>query len=237
MDTLFDPLNLHFNPPPPITLQVGESVTNDFFINVPDFQTCERLSALDGDADDTIINTFTVIWDLGQASCSAKVVCVPPVTGPPTGTTRTMGFFKTHESALSQCLAPGPIDLGFVTISTLPDALGLLWDSPAKDSMGNMRSDLDSARIRLGRQTLVGICNFRLFGTVPTPSTLLADAVAALAGNSCSTMDALETQVDAFNSSGDAAAFPNGFIPGPATPQHAQSIATDPVTPSSGMCQ
>jgi hypothetical protein len=236
-DTLFDPLNLHFNPPPPFTLQVGEHVTNTFIISVPDFQTCENLSKLDGDDDDTIINTFTVVWDLGQASCSAKVVCVPPVTQPPGGATRTMGFFKTHEDSLTQCLNKGSIDLGFLTISTLPNALGLLWDSPAKDGLGNKRSDLDSARIRLARQTLVGICNERLFGTVPSPSTLFADAVTALAGKSCTTMDTLESAIDKFNGSGDNVAFPNGFNPGPSTPQHAQSIATDPVTPSGQTCQ
>src|SRR5262249_47299896 len=134
-------------------------------------------------------------------------------------------------------LQQGPIDLGFLTISTLPNALGLLWASPAKDSTGVKRSQLDSTRLRLARQTLVGICNVRLFGAQPTPADLPDQAVAALSGTACTSMDALEGQVDAFNSSGDSQAFPSGFVPGPATPQHAQSIATDPTTPSSGTCQ
>jgi hypothetical protein len=147
-----------------------------------------------------------------------------------------MGFFKTHELALQQCLARGPIDLGFVEISTLEEALGLLWGRPNRFDDGTRRSELDRARFLLGRQTLVGICNQRLFGAVPTPSDLLVQAVNALSGTRCSLMLSLEGQVTAFNESRDDAALPAGFVSGPSTPRHAESIAEDPTSPSGGSC-
>jgi len=177
-----------------------------------------------------------VTWDLGSAQCSARVICAPLPPPENGGATRTMGFWKTHEQALQQCLDAGPIDLGNLTISTLSQALGLLWGSPPRFASGATRSTLDKDRFLLARQTLAGICNQRLFGTAPTPPTLLQDAVAALAGTNCSLILALESAVDAFNNSGDAIAFPAGFVPGPATPQHAMSIAVDPTFPSNQSC-
>jgi hypothetical protein len=185
-------------------------------------------------------NLMTVTWDSGTAQCTARVVCAPEActdncTPPSTGATRTMGFFKTHESALSQCLAGGAIDLGFMSVSTLESALGLLWGSPSVFGDGTTRSGLDMDRFLLARQTLTGICNQRLFGT--SPGTLLSQAIDALSGEDCSLIQSLETQVDAFNGSGDAVATPGGFNAGPATPKHAQSIAVDPTSPSGLSCQ
>ncbi|MGZ6142149.1 MAG: hypothetical protein ACXWLM_02365 [Myxococcales bacterium] len=223
----------------PFTLAVGESWVMQVGWHLTSYVECKRVAATLGGVD-TLDNIFTVTWDQGQASCEARVVCVPEVCTrdctPPGGATRTMGFFKNRESALSQCLAQGSINLGFITISTLPSALGLLWGSPAKYSDGDHRSTIDATRFRLARQTMVGICNHRLFGTDPTPASLLTDAVAALAGTSCSNMDTLEGQVDAFNNSGDAIAFPAGFDPGAADPQHASDIAVDPTSASSDSC-
>src|SRR4030095_16522342 len=98
-----------------------------------------------------------VTWDLGSAQCAARVVCKPetPPPPPPTGgATRTMGYFKVHEQATQQCLDAGAIDLGVVTISTLTQALGLLWGSPVEFANGTARSTLDKDRFLLARQTL-----------------------------------------------------------------------------------
>jgi hypothetical protein len=154
-----------------------------------------------------------------------------------TGATRTIGFYKTHESALQQCLDLGPIDLGTLTVSTLDHALGILWGSPSRFPDNTPRTGLDQARFLLQRQTLAGICNQRLFGTQPVPSTLLADAVAAISGTDCTLILSLQVQVDAYNNSGDANPFPAGFVPGAATPIDARSRATDPTTPSHMTCQ
>jgi hypothetical protein len=242
-DTLLAAFGFSFSPPPPIDLDVGMSVSDTFDLVVHDAGECARLAASDDlPTDLNIDNVLVVTWDLGATQCSARVICLPEVcrencTPPPSGgATRTMGFFKTHEQALTQCLAGGSIDLGFVTVSTLTDALGLLWGSPVKFGDGSTRDTLDKDRFLLARQTLVGICNERLFGTAPTPSTLLDDAVAALGGTDCAMILTLESQVDAFNNSGDAVAFPSGFMPGSATPQHAMSIAVDPTSSSGQSC-
>lgn len=237
VDAAVDPLlalfGFSFTPAPPFEIPVGESVTDDFSLAIQSEQACLRVAAADGKLDRYIQNTFTVTWDGGSYECSASVYCPPAAQG---GATRTLGFFKTHELALEQCLASGSINLGFVTISSVEEALGLLWGRPNRFDDGRRRSELDRARFLLGRQTLVGICNQRLFGTAPTPSDLLVQAVNALAGTRCSLMLSLESQVTAFNESGDDEAFPGGFVAGPATPRHAESIAEDPTSPSGGSC-
>jgi hypothetical protein len=232
-DPLLEQYGFSFTPPPPFSIPVGGSVTDDFTLIVENEQACLRIAAADGMADRYIRNTFTVTWPEDSYSCSASVYC-PPAQG--AGATRTLGFFKTHELALQACLASGPIDLGFVQISTREEALGLLWGRPARFEDGTSRSPLDRARFLLGRQTLVGICNQRLFGTQPTPANLFVQAVNALSGTQCSLMLALERQVTAFNESGDDVALPGGFVAGPATPRHAESIATDPTSPSGASC-
>jgi len=137
---------------------------------------------------------------------------------------------------LQQCLNQGPINLGPLTVSTLDDALGLLWGSPAELADGTARSAFDRASFLLERQLLTATCNVRLFGATPTPSNLIASAIAALSGTDCTLLSTLEGELDAFNNSGDTVAFPSGFTPGPATPSNAQSIATDPTMPSTSQC-
>jgi hypothetical protein len=222
----------------PLTLAVGASAEQSYQITLTSYDECVRLAG----GTNLLENVFTIGWDLGTASCTAQVECQPevspspsPTPSPSGGATRTMGFFKTHESALSQCLAGGTIDLGFLSVSTLEDALGLLWGSPREFADGTPRTGLDKFRFLLARQTLVAICNVRLFGT--SDDGLISAAVSALATRDCGAISSLESQVDAFNNSGDSVAFPTGFAPGPATPTHAKSIANDPTSPSGLSCQ
>ncbi|MCE9672669.1 hypothetical protein LY474_33160 [Myxococcus stipitatus] len=98
------------------------------------------------------------------------------------------------------------------------------------------RSELDRLRFLLARQTLVATCNERLFGAVPTPPSLVSDAVAALGGTNCTLIASLIGQVDAFNGTCDAAPLPVGFDPGPATPAVAHALAIDPTSPSGQSC-
>lgn len=226
-----------FQPPAPYAVPVGQSVMNTFDVTLNSAEECKALADSDGAVDSAFNNVFTVTWDGGgQASCSAQVTCEeqppPPEEG---GATRTPGFYKTHIDALSECIAE-PVDLGFITISTIEEALGLLWAVPAKYESGDKRSELDKARFILARHTLVATCNVRLFGTSPTPTDLIDDAIAALAGTDCGLMHDLAEDVDAFNNSGDDEGFPAGFEAGPATPQQAKEMGDDPTSPSGGVC-
>lgn len=230
-------LGFSFEPVAPFTLAVGGAVSDEFHVVLENADDCMNLAAADGIGDDRFVNVFMVSWDRGSAQCSATVVCMPPPPLPPEGgATRTPGFFKTHEAALSACLAEGAVDLGVMSIDSLEAALGLLWGSPAVDDTGASRSELDRARFLLARHTLVATCNVRLFDTQPEESDLIAQAVAALSGTDCELMHELAESADAFNNSGTEEDFPSGFVAGPATPRHAASIADDPTMPSAEQC-
>ncbi len=245
-DPMLEGRGFSFTPAAPLTLGVEDQTSASFTMTISGYDDCVNLASELGEAHDDVgaqpvdlDNVVTVTWDLGSAQCTARLICIPPGSPSPgtTGATRTMGFFKTHEDALTQCLAQGDVDLGFITISSLQSALGLLWGSPSRFPDKTRREGVDQARFLLARQTLTAICNLRLFGTTPTPSDLIDSAVAALAGTTCASMLDLEGQVDAFNNSGDASAFPDGFDPGPATPKDAQDQAVDPTTPSGQVCE
>jgi len=247
-DALLEEEGFCFDPAPPFWLGVGESKTDSFDFVLDSYEACQALAQqcapdgvmLDGNflPSAWFDNVFVAAWDYGFALCTARVLCKPPEPPPPPpcGATRTMGFFKTHEEALSQCLDGNPVDLGFVTISTLPQALGLLWGSPSFFEDGERRCELDKARFLLARQTLVGMCNVRLFGAVPSPSNLVSQAVAALGGTDCELVKDLAEQVDGFNNSNDETPFPIDFQPGPATPQDAKAKADDLTGPSGESC-
>ncbi|WP_255207679.1 hypothetical protein [Myxococcus sp. AM010] len=228
-----------FSPPPPVSIPVNGSLTSEFALQIGSYEECVAIAAEDGLADNHIDNTFRVTFDLGSAMCSARLTCEreepPPVEC--TSATRTLGFFSTRILSLTQCLALGPIDLGPIgTIVTLPAAEGILWGSPAMYPAGGVRSQLDRLRFLLARQTLVGVCNQRLFGSTPTPPSLLTDAVAALNTTDCGLISSLIDPVDNFNNQCDSYPLPGNFIPGPATPQAAQAIAVDPTSNSGQSC-
>lgn len=228
-DDMLQSLGFVFYPAAPLTLQVGEYQMWNFHHVVNSKYECEVLAASDGLRDGNIDNVFKVGWDSGFDECHARVVCgdQPP---PPGGTTRTMGFFKTHLVPLQACIDEGAIDLGpgFQLIDTIEEALGVLWGSPDRFDDGTERDDLERARFLLARQTLVGVCNTRLFDAVPSPFTLIADALAALQGTDCALIHALAEDVDAFNNSGTDGDFPAGVTRGPASPRQARQLAEDP---------
>jgi hypothetical protein len=152
--------------------------------------------------------------------------------------TRDEGFFKVHESALEQCVNLFPIELGGVgTVSTLPQALGVLWASPTLYPNGEPRTPLDTTRLLLARQVLVAHCNGYLLGWFPIPADLLWDGHAALSGTQCQGMEELREALREMNVDGRARPLPDGFDPGPPTPAHAQSIAEDFTQPSGQSCQ
>lgn len=162
----------------------------------------------------------------------------PPDAGTDAGTgaTRTIGYYMTHPAALTACLdaAGGSIDLGYLTVDTTAEALGILWASPAKYENSTVhRSEWDQKAIITAKQLLGAICNSELFGTT-TP--LIAQAQAALEGTNCTLISSLGSQLDTFNNSGDNVAFPNGGF-GSAQPQLAQALADEPAgTHTNNVC-
>lgn len=239
-DPLLEGMGFTFDPAPPVSVPVGQALSYTYQEHFDSAEACLKVAGSDGLEDDNIDNTFKVIWDQGEDQCSARVVCTRPPPPPEGGATRTMGFFMTHLEAMQSCLDEGAVDLGpgFDTITTLEDAEGLFWASTAKYESGENRSDLDKARYLLARQTLVAVCNQRLFGTTPTPPDLIDQALAALNGQVCSDILDLAEQVDAYNNSGDSEDFPSGFVAGPATPQEAMDLAegNDPSVETSDSC-
>ncbi|MCP3098671.1 hypothetical protein LZ198_07250 [Myxococcus sp. K15C18031901] len=226
-----------FVPTPPVSIPVNGFLSMDFPVTFSSYDDCLTLAMLDGQNDTNIDNILYVGFDQGQSMCTARLVCEQPPPGPCANATRTLGFYKNHIQALQQCLLVGPIALGAIgTITTLPSAEGLLWGDPAKYPNNTQRSQLDRLRFLLARQTMVATCNQRLFGAVPTPSTLISDAVAALGGTNCTLISSLNDEVDSFNGSCDSSAFPPGFDPGPATPAAARALAVDPTSSSGQSC-
>ncbi|MDY7226296.1 hypothetical protein [Hyalangium rubrum] len=238
-----------FRYPVPLTVPVGGWVEMKFALPVNSYEECKALAAEDGLADNAFDTNFQVVWPLGEDQCSTRVVCLAPPPPPPedctvTNTcpeaqmTRDAGFYKNHEVALQQCLDVGPVDLGSVgPATTLQEALGVLWGSPAQHRNNEPRSALDRARFLLARQYLVAHCNFWLFGAAPLDPDLMESTHQALSGTRCQRMEALKTALEAFNDSGKSLPLPSFFDPGPATPQHAQSIAHDYTQPSAQSCE
>jgi len=145
----------------------------------------------------------------------------------------------THIQTMSQCLAAGgPIELGdLATVATIEDAMGILWGSVPRFPDDTSRDQYERARFLLGVQTLVGICNVRLFAATPEPANLIDVALDLLelpyacTNDYLSQVSSTQEAMDEFNNSGDEEPFPPGFEPGPATPQAAQDLAEDPTTP------
>jgi hypothetical protein len=245
-DPMLESFGFAFSPAPPFSLDVGASASDTFSVTVESYADCIGLDEAGflpfKGGPQPVDNVMTVTWDLGSAECRARVICVsekdcqsPSCPSVAAGeASRTMGFWMTYETALAHCIDLGPIDLGFITITTRDVALGMLWASPTRFSNGAMRSDLDEARLLVGRQTLAAICNERLFGA--SDAGAIPQAQTALRGRDCALLGTLETQLDAFNRSGDATPI-IGFDPGLATPEDAQAHAIDPTFPSNQSCR
>lgn len=222
----------------PFTLPLNGAATRYHPVKLWSEQDCLTLAAADGTADSYIDNTLQADWDLGTARCSARVVCKPQCAQPPCQSTqsptRTEGFYKLHEVPLTACLA-SPVELGFVVVKTLAEALGVLWSNPSTFVTGTSRTELDQARLLLGRQLLVATCNRRLLAA-PIAPAVLDEAKSLLSGTSCADMRVMEASLTAMNELGASRPSPASFTPGNPTPTHAVQIARDPTTASYLQC-
>lgn len=238
-----------FQYPLPLAVPVGGSADQQFLLQVNSYEECRAMAAQDGSDDGAFDTTFRVVWPLGEDQCAARLVCDAPYVPPPPydcqvnndcpepRVTRDEGFFKVHELALQQCLEVEPVDLGSLgTVSTLEQALGVLWASPSLYHSGEPRTPLDTARLLLARQVLVAECNVRLFGSPPRPSVLLENGRVGLSSTQCPGIGALRAVLREQNVEGREEPLPWDIDAGPATPAHAQSIAQDFTQPSGESC-
>jgi hypothetical protein len=245
-DTLFLPDGKDVD----VAIPVGESVSAPDSLEIPSYDACVELVEATATTCEpaengcvSLDNRFSAGWDMGEAQCTARVICCPPETPPPPppppdceGATRTLGFWKTHPDAAAGCLeaTEGSIDLGFVVLTSTEELLGFLWGSPARFEDGTRRDELEQSLFLLGRQTAVAICNQTVFGT-DDPGNLIAEALEALAGTNCGAIRDLIGPVTDFNESGDEVGFCEGFAPGKADPQ-AAAANVDPTGPSAAVC-
>ncbi len=245
-ERLMEPYGFRFPFPAPMTLGVGEEREASFELELKSHDDCMAMAASDGKADAHFDSSLWVKWELGQTQCAARVTCCTPsvdcrrVCSPESpgcagsleekAPTRHAGFFKLHEQALRQCLSHGRVDLGRVgPVESLEQALGLLWASPGLYRDGQARGDGEALRLELARETLVGVCNARLFGN--SAGTLLGMARQALSLSSGEGLGGLVEKLKRHNASGAGEALPPGFDAGRATPAHAARIAEDPTRP------
>jgi hypothetical protein len=246
-DAVLAPRGWRFKHAAPLTVPVGSSVDSVFMLHLDSHEECLALAAEDG-ADDGLIDTsFRVVWPLGEDQCGARISCplVPPPPddcGPSSGCnepipTRSEGFFKVHEQMLQRCLSRGEIHLGALgSVSTLPEALGVLWGSPSLHRSGEPRGELDALRFLLARQVLVGHCNARIFDLGSRFRGPLQQAQQALESTSCARLGALTKMLRTLNLEGTELPLPRGLKPGPATPEHAQRTAHDFTQPGGQSC-
>ncbi len=119
--------------------------------------------------------------------------------------TRDRGFFGASESALLECLAHGPVSLGALgEVSTLSNALGVLWANPVISSNHKRRTPEESLKVRTAREALTAVCNERFFGT-PAPDLTVLAAPVLLDGEQ---LEALRQRLERHNHSGRRTAIP-----------------------------
>jgi len=143
-----------------------------------------------------------------------------------------LGFWKVHEDAVAACVAAGPVDLGIATVRTQADFEGVLWGSPDKFQCGEARSRLDKERFILARKLLVATCNVRVLGAEFHDCDEVTDVLRALSGTSCRDIRDFKIEMKK-----DRDCDGQHAVKGPATPEHAQSIAVDPTRPSGQECK
>jgi hypothetical protein len=236
---LLAPHGWRFTPEAPFRLAVGQAVSADVTLRLPEEAACLALAAADGTEDRAIDNTVTVTWDSGSAVCATRAVCgslrapSAPECAPSGGATRELGFWKTRVDAVATCLASGPIDVGLATLTTMAQVEGVLWGSPAKFANGALRTDLERQRFLLARELLVATCNVRVLGAVPPSPDLLSGTRALLAGTDCQALATRATVLERFHGCGLAHEGPVFIKP---DPRRAQRIAGDPTVPTGETC-
>jgi len=128
---------------------------------------------------------------------------------------RTQGYWFNHVIGGQGCAtlslaitaAGGSFNLGFTTVN-LNEALGYFW------TKGKNSNPLCAARQKAATQLIAAIANTVLLnapGTCSTGTSLVATAQSVLAGCNVAAINAIASQLDAFNNAGDPLNFPAGL--------------------------
>jgi hypothetical protein len=265
-DKVLESLGFKFTPAPPFTLAVGQSVTSTFEVTVKTQAECEALAhanSCTGEFDDV----FKVIHDVGETDASARILCGPEKKDScddedddgkhdgddedsdadrdddhhdvddcgcrEGGKKHGLGFWKVHEQALAQCVSGGKVDLGIAGVRTMADFEGVLWGSPEKSGDGHKRGKLDKERFLIARKLLVATCDVRVLGAAWEHKGEAEEAAKLVTTRKCSAMKKLELKLDQDRDCDGK----HQVDAGPATPDHAKSIAVDPTRSSGEACE
>ncbi|WP_342381593.1 hypothetical protein NVS55_18395 [Myxococcus stipitatus] len=117
-----------------------------------------------------VTGAFTVVSNGPTTQFADGATCAfpppPPAVRPPK-VTRDHAFFGSNDAALRECLSKGPVELGGLGKVTSPEvALGVLWANPVISKRGEVRSEVESLKVKIARELLTATCNQRCFGTV-----------------------------------------------------------------------
>jgi hypothetical protein len=125
-----------------------------YSLEIPTFADCARRAGADPEtASSATLMNYVSAENLFYPSnlppsCQASIVCKRSGSG----ATRTPGWWKNRVDALTGCVAGG-VNLGYGTVTTVEQALGLLWADEGA------YIGLDKARLKLARAALVAHCN------------------------------------------------------------------------------
>jgi hypothetical protein len=125
--------------------------------------------------------------------------------------------------------AGGSFNLGFTTVN-LDQAIGYFW------TKGKNSNPLCAARQKAATQLIAAIANVTLLNAPATCTSgrdLVAAAQAALASCNIADINAIQSQLDAFNNSGDNQGFPAGLQPCSAGKDQKAYIDAHAVAPGS----
>lgn len=146
------------------------------------------------------------------------------------GATRTVGFWRTHGDYTDHVFnvhLGGAVNLGWRTLDSTAEVLGLFWASPSQNSDGGSRDVLCQARVITSKQALAAYLNSGLTNGQPLPLPW-NDIVAILGASDIGAIQSLGSLLDGYNNSGDAISIldGDGYLVQRANPQAALAAAS-----------
>ena len=189
---------LGLNPSPPCAVDVNDPDNGCFMVEGGMIATGTEVS-----------NTATVDFTLDPsygiegivAGGSDDAVCAVTEGG----ATRTLGFWKTHweyTCHVFEAHMGGTMNLGWKTLTSCDDVIGMLYANPAKNADGSKRNNLCKARVQASHQAVAALLNSALSNGKALPLTP-AEIAAIIGGSNRNAIMDLANTLDEYNNSGD----------------------------------